>query len=218
MADHRPNLVRFGLCLVGLLSGCQSSPPTSRIARFERSFQAGCAELSVGNPTGAKSHLDKAAALQNDHALVHYYLGVCHAMLHEDQQALVGLGRAIRLDPTLAPAYYNIGTIHLRHRRFRQAAEALEKSLELDPDSVCALNNLAKAYYMLALPEMAVEAYERALAIDPDSQIALQALCRLALAGGNPDRAGVYLDKLETLCGESAEVLALRRRAGREPR
>ena len=218
MAGHRPNLVRFGLCLAGLLAGCQSNPPASRVEQFERSFQAGCGELSVGNAAAAKKHFDKAAALRNDHALVHYYLGVCHAMLHEDRQALVGLGRAIRLDPSLAPAYYNIGTIHLRHRRYRQAAEVLEKSVELDSDSVCALNNLAKAYYMLTLPEMAVEAYERALAVDPDSRIALLALCRLALAGGNTAKACSYLKRLEVLSGESPEVLALKRRIGRESR
>ncbi len=211
MDSRQVMLAQAGLCVTALLAGCESQQPTSRLAQFDRSYRMGCAELSMGDAKAAREHFQAAAGFRNDHALTHYYLGVSHAMLHEDDQALVGLGRAIRLDPTLAAAYYNIGTIHLRHRRFRQAAEALEKSVELDADNPKAFNNLAKAYYMLTLPELAVTAYETALQLDPNSRNALAGLCRLALAAGSKDRASQYLRRLERLDPDAPDVVELRR-------
>lgn len=211
MSLHGHNLGRVAVCLAAMLTGCRSDRPTGRVEQFEQSYRRGCAELAMGNADAARPHFQLAAGIRNDHALTHYYLGLCHAMQHQDNQALAGLGRAIRLDPTLAPAFYNLGTLHLRHRRFRQAAEALEQCLELEPDNVPALNNLAKSYYMLNLPELAVNAYLRAAELDPESKVALAGLCRMCLAAGKKDQAMGYLTRLEALDPDTHEVEALKR-------
>lgn len=211
----RATSLALAVSMVWALTGCQSTSPRSRVEQFDSYYRKGCAELGMGHAAEAKKYFQQAAAIRNDHAGTHYHLGVCHALEREDEQALAGLTRAIRINPSLAPAYYNIGTIHLRHRRYGQAVLALERAAELDPTDPQVFNNLAKVYYMLRLPETAAEAYQKALDNDPESRVALQGLCRLALAAGNDDMVRETLERLEELAPYDDEVIALRRQAER---
>lgn len=76
-------------------------------------------------------------------------LGECLERLDRTQEAFVAYGRALELDPTLAPAHSRRGRLLCKMGQHEAAAAACRQALQFDPE-----NALAHAYLGIACSEL----------------------------------------------------------------
>lgn len=95
------------------------------------------------NEAGAKTHLERALALEpkNPHYLLHYGIVL---MEHNDREgAAAVLERAATADPANPLVHYNLGRLWRQMDKMAKARTELEAAVRLRPE-------LARAYYQLA--------------------------------------------------------------------
>jgi tetratricopeptide (TPR) repeat protein len=95
------------------------------------------------NEAGARSHLEKALAIEpeNPHYLLHY--GVLLMEQNDRDRALAVLDEAVKADPSNPLAQFNLGRLRRQMGDMAGARSALETAVRLRPE-------LARAYYQLA--------------------------------------------------------------------
>lgn len=97
-------------------------------------------------PTEALKACERALALQNDLAYLHYNHGCLLANTGQMQAALLAYDRAIQLDPLLAEAYYNRAVVHLLSEQPQAAIPDLSRAGELGLYRAYALLKQAKRH------------------------------------------------------------------------
>jgi len=154
------------------------------------------------NQPGAADDLARAARLDPNLALAHFYLGLAAAKAGDFDQADASLARVTELDPSSAPAYVERGKI-ASLRKDPAAAEALYRSaLGHDSDKAGTHALLAEALFDLRRRDEAADAIRSARALEPENQFARLIEAKLARASGEPEAARALL---EPLLAETAE-------------
>jgi len=118
----------------------------------------------------------RAADLEPHDAAIRYNLGAALAGLDRNDEALVELLLAVRLNPNSPDAQYNLGVFYLRRERWPDAIAPFETTIRLLPSFASAHTNLGIALAESGRTTEAVEHWRTALAIDPSQQVAAERL------------------------------------------
>jgi tetratricopeptide (TPR) repeat protein len=82
--------------------------------------------------------------------------------------AITLFGKAIEIDPELAPAHAALARLLLARESYEEALGAAERALDIDPDLVDAQRVRYEAYRRLGQDEKALEVFETLAAADPE--------------------------------------------------
>jgi serine/threonine protein kinase/Tfp pilus assembly protein PilF len=93
--------------------------------------------------------------------------GATYEKLQHYQVALADYGRAIEMDPTLAPAYSNRGNTYAALQQYQAALHDFSRAIELDPTYAPAYSNRGTTYQELQQCQAALADYGRAIELDP---------------------------------------------------
>jgi len=159
-------------------------------------FQRARALHGAGDGAAALADLERALALDSDHARALCLRATLGVQQRPIEQCLADLDRAIALEPDFANAYLVRAQLRARLGRGEDAAADLNRALELRPDSVSARR--ARVRHLLA----------RGDAISP--QDARRALSDLDVLIATREEAGLHYERARALralgCGEEAEA------------
>lgn len=162
--------------------GTQKYPEDEEIATHNIELN-----LMAGNEQGIINTLSEQAAKSPDDKTLQYYLGIAHASLKNDDEAIEAYKKALAIDPNYLEANINLGAAILTKgiNRYNQANNSnlpraeydaemkevyeifdsalpyLEKAVELDGNSSIALINLKQYYEIKDDHEKAKELQER---------------------------------------------------------
>ncbi len=109
------------------------------VLAFLRSDEMFLLEENRPTPCGTqrlKEWLDyfiKVVRLLPNLSEAHGMMGFCYGELHQNDQAIAALNRAIVLNPHFWGFHYNVGVIYLRQNNLAQAKEHFAKALETTP-------------------------------------------------------------------------------------
>ena len=136
----------------------------------------------------------------------------------QNDQALLYLGEAVRLDPGFVEARTNLGALYAKTNRPKEALDEYEQALALEPNLAILHSNKAAALVMLSRWEEAEQAGRRAVQLDPKSidgnymlgialmkqgKITPETAARLAMEVKKHPRAGAFLAEVQAeLAGE----------------
>ena len=70
---------------------------------------------------------------RKNHFLIDFNLGTAYGLLGEQEQAIVHLERATRLEAAYAPLWLNLGKLYYQARAFEHAADALRRGFDCSP-------------------------------------------------------------------------------------
>ncbi len=102
--------------------------------------------IQLGNPAKAMAVLQKAVALNSEHARARTLLGIAYFREHQLDDALKALQRAIKLNPISQTAYDTLGLVLLEKEEWNAAISVLQKLLELNRFHATAHFSLGTAY------------------------------------------------------------------------
>ncbi len=179
------------ICLALILSGCAGND--DKLASYN-----GLKALEHGDWPRAVENLEQAVRRANDPARAAFlqnHLGIALARAGRPDDAMVALGTAHNLAPTMPEPAYNLGVINLELERTATAEEWFLKASDLAPDDTMAMEYLsdirrrqgdlaqARGYLM--------EAHRR----QPHLPRILAALGLVELQADNLDQASMFLQQ-----------------------
>ena len=145
------------------------------------------AMLQAGRIAEALPFLQALAKTYPDNVDVLYNLGISYSELHQFDEAIIRLKRAVQLRPGHAHAWVGIGVAYQRLRKPEQALEALERAVSLAPDDGYALRNLGGVLVTLGRSSEALPLLRRARKALPHDLQATYALASALSETGDPD-------------------------------
>lgn len=92
--------------------------------------------MAKNDLVAAKSHYDQLIQIAPYNAFGWCDRGIALAAMHQDEDALADLERAIELDPTLDQAHVQMATIYFRMDRRQEGCDALHQAHDLGDKSV----------------------------------------------------------------------------------
>lgn len=105
----------------------------------------------------------KALAADATMTPAHYYLGLAHLDLKQDQAAIAEFEKAVR-SPHATPEMYNaLASLYIKKQQFTAAEALCRRSLAMDPSRPDSYLNLARAYNGLHASDKALEVLRAAL-------------------------------------------------------
>lgn len=152
-------------------------------------LRAGTVSFRQKDYENARTHYEKAVALQPDLAAAHYNLGVVLLDTSKFEDAAKSFERASLLDPAAAKTHYYLGFLYSQLRQPQQAAAQYELVISSDSPSPEAFNNLGFAYIDLKRFTDAAKVFARALELKPGFAEATGGLCLVNRAIGLGDEA-----------------------------
>ena len=126
----------------------------------------------------------RAAEFEPHDAAIRYNLGAALAGLDLNDEALVELLLAVRLNPNSPDAQFNLGVFYVRCGRWPDAIGPLETAIRLLPSFASAHTSLGIALAEVGRTTEAAEHWRAALAIDPGQQVAAERL--RSMSGSSP--------------------------------
>ena len=138
-----------------------------------------------GAPRRGIELLQRAIALQADHADAHIQLA---KLLRQDgrvEEAVAALKTAAELQPDNAAAHNDLGLIYLAQSNLVEAADCFGRAIKLQPDLAIAYYNRGLALERQGRYADAMEAFRGAIAATPDFAEAHAKLGNLLLTHGN---------------------------------
>ena len=154
-----------------------------RLAEAEQAFRAALAYeaghaqalmglsrtlLDADDPERALAELERGMAGGPESARLHMLQGLLHQKQGHLQDALVGLRRAIELDPADATAWCNLGNLFLKAEAYRHAVLFTAHAAELKPDMVEAYTQLAEAHRAMGNQAFAITLLDHAHGLAPE--------------------------------------------------
>jgi tetratricopeptide (TPR) repeat protein len=128
-----------------------------------------------GSDADAIQILEAARAQLPDHYPLEYYFGLLASRLGREQEAVIALENAVRLEPNSPDPYFELGKIYSSRENWAQARQAFEHVVALNPQFVPAHYRLSAAYAHLGLNSKAeLEAQQTHALVDKQRQQALQ--------------------------------------------
>ena len=117
--------------------------------------------IHLGDTARATQVLQKAVAIDADHARSRTLLGIAYFRDNLTDAAISELQHAIKLDPTSLMARYTLGTVFLQQEAWQSAIDTFKKLIEIDPFHVKAHFSLGTAYRRTGKIEVAQESLQR---------------------------------------------------------
>jgi len=99
-----------------------------------------------GNDVEAIHILEAARDKLHGHYLLEYYFGLLASRLGREQDAILALEKAARLEPKSLGPFYELGKLYVSQQNWPQARLALEHVIELNPQSAPAHYQLSRVY------------------------------------------------------------------------
>jgi protein O-GlcNAc transferase len=128
-----------------------------------------------GNDVEAIHILESAREKLPDHYPLEYYFGLLASRLGREQEAIIALGNAARLQPTFPNPLFELGKIYSAQQNWPQARLELERVIELNPQFVPAHYQLSRVYAHLGLNSKAdLEAQQTHVLVDMERDLALR--------------------------------------------
>jgi tetratricopeptide (TPR) repeat protein len=179
--DHH-TLVEQGRCLSDLGRLEEAEAVLRRAARVRDAaaeYNLGTVLDRLGRSDDARTHYDRALAIDPFHARALNNLGVWLDRHGQGADAIRTLERAIQADPENGEAYSNLGSAFIGARRLPDALRALDVAIALDPEAPNAHNNRAIALAQMGRFPDAIREWEQTLSLDPGHANARQNLERV---------------------------------------
>jgi tetratricopeptide (TPR) repeat protein len=143
-------------------------PGRARRARHAlRAFDASRARFDSQDFSGARKELEKAIALDPEHALAHRWLGVLMVREQNFSGAAEHLERALALDPGLPDGWMDLGAVYYLQRDLNKAGACYRAVVEAQPDSAPARGNLGIVLKDAGRLDEALVHLRRAHELDP---------------------------------------------------
>jgi serine/threonine protein kinase/Flp pilus assembly protein TadD len=127
------------------------------------------------NVAGAVKGFQEVLAADPSFALAHARLGLAYFIQYRNSHdpklldmAQQSTGRAMNLDPNLAPPYITLSRIAATQGQTALAMQQAQKALSLDPRSAEAYGALAEVYAAQGKDQDAIGAYQKAIDLAPD--------------------------------------------------
>ena len=117
--------------------------------------------IHLGDTAQATQVLQKAVAIDADHARTRTLLGIAYFRDNLTDAAINELQHAIKLDPTSLMARYTLGTAFLQQEVWRSAIDTFKELIEIDPFYVKAHFSLGTAYRRIGEIEAARKSLQR---------------------------------------------------------
>jgi tetratricopeptide (TPR) repeat protein len=95
-------------------------------------------------------------------------LGTVYLEIGDTDTALVGLERAVAINPTLSESRTNLGNIYLQRNRVNDAVQQYRAALLLNPNDPKTHYNLGNAYLVRSELNAAASSYRQAIQFDPN--------------------------------------------------
>ncbi|HTW81026.1 MAG TPA: tetratricopeptide repeat protein [Terracidiphilus sp.] len=95
--------------------------------------------------------LEAAREKRPGHYLLEYYFGLLASRLGREQEAIVALDNAARLQPNSPDPFFELGKLYVTQQDWRRARKALERAIELNPRLAPAHYQLSRVYAHLGL-------------------------------------------------------------------
>ena len=102
--------------------------------------------IQLGDSAKAKAALQKAIAMDADHARARTLLGITYFRENLIDAAIHELQHAVKLDPTSQTARYTLATAFLQKEAWTSAIDTLKELIEIDPFHAKAHFSLGTAY------------------------------------------------------------------------
>lgn len=202
-ANHVPALVTLGRLLgesgndrdigeaLPLLDRAAAQAPDDPKVYLVR----GSLRFRTENP-GATEDLARAAQLDPNLALAHFYLGLAAAKTGDFPQADLLFARVIEIEPNSAAAYVERGKIASLRKDSGVAETHYRAALERDRDTGETHALLAEVLFDLRRRDEAGDAVRSARALDPENAFARLIAAKLARSSGDPEAARALLEPL----------------------
>jgi tetratricopeptide (TPR) repeat protein len=133
---------------------------------FDATFNLALVHIRKGHWLDAEPLLRQALHHRQDHALTHYYLGLCLSKRGLLDQAAHAFESALALDREFVGARHRLGTVYRRLGRGRDAVRVLESVARSHPDDPQVLRELGLAYDFLSEKSESLKCFRRARMLD----------------------------------------------------
>ena len=117
--------------------------------------------IHLGDTAQATQVLQKAVAIDADHARARTLLGIAYFRDNLTDAAINEFQHAIKLDPTSLTARYTLGTAFLQQEVWQSAIDTFKELIEIDPFYVKAYFSLGTAYRRIGEIEAARKSLQR---------------------------------------------------------
>ena len=186
--------------------------PDSLLARKAQQWgallsQRGGALLKQGRHHKALAVLERAVASAPDLAQAHFYKGLAHARLRENERAVPAFERAVALAPEAADFHYALGTALQMQHQYEGATACFQRAIERSAAQPHYHFRLGEARRSLADFEGALAAYDAVLELQPDHAKALYRRSDLLARSGDLAAAAVGFKRVLALAPENAAAL-----------
>ena len=117
--------------------------------------------IHLGDTAQAIQVLQKAVAIDANHARTRSLLGIAYFRDHLTDAAIREFQHAVKLDPTLKTAHYTLGAAFLQQEAWQSAIDTFKKLIEIDPFHAKAHFSLGTAYRRIGETEAAQKSLQR---------------------------------------------------------
>jgi tetratricopeptide (TPR) repeat protein len=148
--------------------------------------------MNDGQPAQAVAMDEKALALREPTASVHYGLGVALNALGHRPEAIAHLRRSLQLDPSKAGTHCSLGEALAGQGDLDEAAAQCRCAIALAPDYAQAFNSLGLIVQKQGKADEAAELFRRALEIDDNCAAAHLNYANLLLSKGDVQGAALH--------------------------
>jgi tetratricopeptide (TPR) repeat protein len=152
-------------------------------------------EAGLPDPLKAQEHLERAVALEPDHAPHYLALGQVRGQAGQTRQAVVALERASILNPKSGQTWLALAQAQQALGDLDQAAVSAEQAIAQIDDPIPALLLSGKIALQIGQAQMALERAQAILKKQPDHAGALYLLAQALESLERPDEALVAMDR-----------------------
>ena len=145
---------------------------------------------------GAKRYYERALELVPNYPFLSQLYGILLEELGHWDKALLWKAAAVELDPMSAELRRSYAVSLRMAGRVEEALEQLETALEFDPDFAAAYDAIATIQWQVFNHhDKAAQGYAKLISLDPDRSSYYTFFAQLYLDLGEPDRAGLLIDR-----------------------
>ena len=176
--------------------GKDGSPPEDSVASL---YDAGMRHFQSGRFAVAEELIQRALALDPQHADSLYLAGLLQAQANRLDLAIDFVVRAIRVDQSNVEYFSSLGTLLAQERRFAEALKSYEVALKLKPDRAGIWVKIGDLQRQQKRFQEALLAYDHALSLDPRHLDAVDKGGSLLLEWQRPAEALAKFEQSDTI-------------------
>jgi tetratricopeptide (TPR) repeat protein len=139
--------------------------------------------------------LKRSILRKPDFAELHVLLGAYYSKLNYLPEAIIPLGKALSLNPSLPWAFINLGQVYAHSKNYSKGLGAVCKAIALNPKILEAYELLGKIQFEQGKYEEAILAINKVLKADPNRLVANDIAGKTYFLLNDKERALSYLKK-----------------------